>query len=174
MSKSLHPIVLFAWGYILFARVQCRGTLRILNESKLSEHKRLCFRRCDIGFGVDDRGTSSKEIFRRRSCYERCLRGEGEMKSVKTKRGVFVDELGSSLFKRIRRYATSMADNPNSGIKYGGENCAPGNAVNGTRAMFPTELGIVFHESKGKRKGRYKGIVTWKALQNESVDWTGI
>ena len=48
----------------------------------------------------------------------------------------------------------------------GGENCVPGNAVNGSRAMFPTELGIVFHESKGKHKGRYKGIVTWKALQS--------
>ncbi|XP_022809033.1 uncharacterized protein LOC111346013 isoform X2 [Stylophora pistillata] len=166
MIKSLHLIMIFFWGYILFVRVQCRGTLGILNESKLSKHKELCFRRCDIGFQADDKGISSKKIFGRRSCYERCLR-EDDMNSAKNELRAFADEQKMSFLKRIRR----VAGKPKPGIMYGAENCTTGSAESNSNATVVGGLGIVFHEIEDT--GRYQGTVTWKPLQNVNGNWTG-
>ncbi|XP_022806968.1 uncharacterized protein LOC111344029 [Stylophora pistillata] len=165
MIKSLHPIMIFFWGYILFVRVQCRGTLGILNESKLSEHKELCFRRCDIVFQADDKGISSKKIFRRRSCYESCLREEGDMTTASNALRHFAEEQMSFL-KRIRRNSLDM-----TGKRYGRENCINGSANSNTTAMVVGGLSILFHEEEDT--GRYLGTVTWKPLQNVSDYWTG-
>lgn len=168
MSKSLHPLIIFFWGHILFVRVQCRGTLGILNESKLSERKELCFRRCDIGFQADDKETSSKEIVGRRSCYVKCLREDGDAKSVKSERRVFVDDQKTSLFKRIRRNAINMTKNQSTGVKDEFLECLHGmrNASNKTDAKNADGIQIEFRE-RGDT-GRYQGTVTWDHLQNES------
>ncbi|XP_022807693.1 uncharacterized protein LOC111344710 isoform X1 [Stylophora pistillata] len=168
MNKSLHPIIIFFWGNILFLRAQCRGTHGILNDSKLSEHKELCFRRCDFSFQADDRGISSNEIVGRRSCYVKCLREDGDAKSVKSERRVFVDDQKTSLFNRIRRNANNTTNKQSTGVKNEGLECLLGmrNASNKTDAKNADGIRIVFREREDT--GRYQGTVTWKPLQNES------
>lgn len=107
------------------------------------------------------------QIVGRRSCYEKCLREDGDAKSVKSERRVFVDDQKTSLFKRIRRNALNTTYKPDTGVKNGLE-CLDGmrNASNKTDVKNADGIRIVFREREDT--GRYQGTVTWKPLENES------